>query len=204
MKIGLLGGAFDPVHNAHLFIAEAVRSAEGLERIVFLPMRSAHHRDAPRASVDERSTMLRLAIASNPAFALDLTDTDEHATGYTADLLPRLRAIYPDDELYFIAGTDSIVQGKWQRLDEIFAQLAGFFVVPRDGLGSDELDRALGTFPQHLRDKVRFVDLPMHTDSATSVRDRIEAGETVRYLVPEAVWRYITEHGLYVNGKTSI
>ncbi|MGH7716937.1 MAG: hypothetical protein ACREML_13190, partial [Vulcanimicrobiaceae bacterium] len=71
---------------------------------------------------------------------------------------------------------------------------------PRDNLGSDELDRALGTFPQHLRDKVRFVDLPMHTDSATSVRDRLEAGETVRYLVPESVWRYIIEHGIYMNG----
>lgn len=203
MRVGLFGGAFDPVHNAHLFIAEAVRSAEGLDRVVFLPIRAAHHRDAPRASVDDRATMLRLAIASNPAFALDLTDTDEHATGYTADLLPRLRTIYPDDDLYFIAGTDSLVQGKWQRLDEIFAQLAGFFVVPRDNLGSDELDLALGTFPEHLRVKVRFVELPMHTDSATSVRDRLESGDTVRYLVPETVWRYIMEHQLYVNGKVS-
>lgn len=144
--------------------------------------------------------MLRLAIASNPAFALDLTDTDEEATGYTADLLPRMRALYPDDELYFIAGSDSIVRGGWQRIDDVFAQLDGFLIVPRPEIERSELDVALAALPPQLRAKIHFIDLPLHMDSATTVRDRLEALETVRYLVPEAVWRYITERGLYTNG----
>jgi nicotinate-nucleotide adenylyltransferase len=201
MKIGLFGGAFDPVHNAHLFIAEAARAAEGLDRVVFLPIRSGHHRDALRGSVEHRATMLRLAIASNPAFALDLTDTDDQATGYTADLLPRMRRLYPNDELYFIAGSDSIVRGGWKRLDEIFQYLEGFLVAPRPDIERSELEGALSVVPAPVRHKVTFIDLPLHTDSATTVRDRLEAGNTVRYLVPEAVWRYIIEHGLYVNGK---
>ena len=200
MKIGLFGGAFDPVHNAHLFVAEAVRAAEHLDRVVFLPLRAGHHRNALRGSVEDRATMLRLAIASNPAFALDLTDTDEDATGYTADLLPRMRALYAGDELYFIAGSDSIVRGGWQRLDEIFAHLEGFLIVPRPEVDRGELDAALAAIPPQLRAKIHFIDLPLHMDSATTVRDRLEARETVRYLVPEAVWRYITERGLYKNG----
>ncbi|HEY1728494.1 MAG TPA: nicotinate (nicotinamide) nucleotide adenylyltransferase [Candidatus Baltobacteraceae bacterium] len=200
MKIGLFGGAFDPVHNAHLFVAEAVRAAERLDRVVFLPLRAGHHRNALRGSVEDRATMLRLAIASNPAFALDLTDTDEEATGYTADLLPRMRALYPDDELYFIAGSDSIVRGGWQRIDDVFAQLDGFLIVPRPEIERSELDVALAALPPQLRAKIHFIDLPLHMDSATTVRDRLEALETVRYLVPEAVWRYITERGLYTNG----
>lgn len=203
MRIGLFGGAFDPVHNAHLFVAEAVRAAENLDRVVFLPMRSGHHREALRGSVEDRATMLRLAIASNPAFALDLTDTDGGATGYTADLLPRMRSLYPDDELYFIAGSDSLVRGGWQRLEEIFAHLEGFLVVPRPEVERSEIEAALKTFPAHLRTKIRFIDLPLHMDSATTVRDRLEIGETVRYLVPEAVWRYIVEHGLYTNGAVA-
>jgi nicotinate-nucleotide adenylyltransferase len=203
MKIGLFGGTFDPVHNAHLFIAETVRDVAKLDRVVFLPVRSAHHREGPRASVDDRATMIRLAIAANPAFGLDLTDTDEKATGYTADLLPRMRALYPGDELYFIAGSDSVVHGNWQRVDEILSGLAGFLVAPRDDLGSDDLKAAFAGVPEHLRRKVRFIDLPLHTDSATTVRDRLEAGETVRYLVPEPVWRYIVEHKLYINGAVN-
>jgi|SRR5579872_3885379 len=203
MKIGLFGGAFDPVHNAHLFVAEAVRAAENLDRVVFLPLRAGHHRNALRGSVDDRATMLRLAIASNPAFSLDLTDTDEEATGYTADLLPRMRALYPDDELYFIAGSDSIVRGGWQRIDDVFAQLDGFLVVPRPEIERSELDIALAALPPQLRAKIHFIDLPLHMDSATTVRDRLETRETVRYLVPEAVWRYIVERGLYVNGTVS-
>jgi nicotinate-nucleotide adenylyltransferase len=201
MRIGLFGGAFDPVHNAHLFIAEAVRSAVGLDRVVFLPMRAGHHRDALSGSVEHRATMLRFAIASNPAFALDLTDTDEEATGYTADLLPRMRKLYPGDELYFIAGSDSLVRGGWQRLDEVFAHLEGFLVAPRPDVDRSELDDALHAIPKNFRSKIHFIELPLHTESATTVRDRLESGDTVRYLVPEAVWRYIIEQGLYVNGR---
>jgi len=201
VKIGLFGGAFDPVHNAHLFIADAIRDRESLDRIVFLPLRSAHHRQPPRASIEDRASMLRLAIAANPAFALDLLDTDDEATGYTADLVPRLRERYPGDELYFIAGSDSLVRSRWRRFDEILSVLDLFLVAPRNDLDSADLDAALGDLPPALRAKVQFVDVPQMTESATTVRDRLEAGESVRYLVPEPVWRYMLEHKLYRHAR---
>ena len=197
MKIALFGGAFDPVHNAHLFIAEALRTAEGLEQVVFLPTRAGPHREPPRASIDDRAAMVRLAIASNPAFALDLSDAGDEATGITADLLPRIRAKYPGDELFFIAGGDSLVRSRWQRFEEVLAPLAAFLVAPRGTVAATELDAALGDLPATLREKVRLIDLPQVGESATLVRERIEAGESVRYLVPEPVWRYIVEHRLY-------
>ena len=104
MKLGLFGGTFDPVHNAHLFVAEAARVELGLERMIFLPTRGSHYRSGPIASIDQRLAMLRGALAPNPHFALDESDLDETATGYTADLMPRLRARYRDDELTFVVG----------------------------------------------------------------------------------------------------
>lgn len=199
MRIGLFGGSFDPVHNAHLFIAEALRSSEGLDTVIFLPTRAGHHRHAPRAGIDDRTTMLRLALAANPAFALDLTDTDAESTGFTADLLPRLRAKYPDDELYFIVGGDSLVRSRWDRLDEILALLKGFLVAPRGEVTNSHLEAALIDVTPELRAKVRLIEMPRVSESATLVRERIEAGESVRYLVPEPVWRYIMEHRLYTG-----
>lgn len=199
MKIGLFGGSFDPVHNAHLFIAEALRNSESLDTVIFLPTRAGWHRHAPRASIEDRTTMLRIAIAANPAFALDLTDTDAESTGYTADLLPRMRARYSDDELYFIVGGDSLVHSRWNRLDEILALLDGFLVAPRGEVTNTHLEAALVDVPPELRAKVRLIEMPRVSESATLVRERIEAGDSVRYLVPEPVWRYIIEHRLYTG-----
>jgi nicotinate-nucleotide adenylyltransferase len=197
VKVGLFGGAFDPVHNAHLFIAEAVRAQCGLERVIFLPTLNAHHRESITASVDDRAQMLRLAIASNPAFALDLTDTTPEATGYTADLIPRLRARYPDERFTFIAGGDSLVRSPWRRLDEVLAQVDAFVVAPRGDSSVAQLDATLAPFAADLRAKVAMLDLPRFTESATIMRTRLAEGRTVRYLVPEPVWRFIEEHGLY-------
>jgi len=199
MKIGLFGGSFDPIHNAHLFIAEALRVAEDLDRVVFLPSRGGPHRAALSASVDDRAEMIRRAIAANPAFALDLTDASEGASGYTADLLPRLRPHFPGDELYFIAGGDSLVKTQWQRLDEILSMLSAFVIAPRGEVTLDDIEGALSALPATLRAKVRCHDLPRVSASATIVREQIEAGKSVRYLVPEPVWHYILERGLYLQ-----
>ena len=197
MKVGLFGGAFDPVHNAHLFIAEAVREQCGLARVVFLPTLNAHHRESITASVDDRAQMLRLAIASNPAFALDLTDTTGEATGYTADLIPRLRPRYPGERFTFIAGGDSLVRSPWRRLDEVLEAVDAFVIAPRGDSSVAQLDASLESFPPALRAKVTMLDLPRFTESATIMRTRLAEGGTIRYLVPEPVWRYIEEHRLY-------
>jgi nicotinate-nucleotide adenylyltransferase len=198
MALGVFGGAFDPVHNGHLFVAEAVREACGLERVLFVPTRNGRHRQTPLSATPlARTDMIRLAIAANVSFALDETDLDDAATGFTADLLPRLAARYPGEELIFIVGGDSLVHSRWERLEAILDCLAAFVIAPRGEVTQTELDAALADLAPERRAKVRYLDLPLVAESATLIRARLAEHKSVRYLVPEPVYRYIDENGLY-------
>jgi nicotinate-nucleotide adenylyltransferase len=202
MRLGIFGGSVDPVHNGHLFVAEAVREACALDRVLFVPTREGkHYRDgAMSASVGDRAQMLRLAIASNTAFALDESDLAPDASGYTADLLPRLHTRYPDAALTFVVGGDSLVRSRWQRLDEVIDAVEALVVAPRGDVTQADVDGALSGLTQARRAKVRMLDdLPLVDESATSIRARLRAQSSVRYLVPEPVYRYIAERGLYAR-----
>jgi nicotinate-nucleotide adenylyltransferase len=197
VNVGIFGGGFDPIHNGHLFVAEAVGEACGLDRVLFVPTRDGPHRTTPVATTRQRTDMVRLAIASNPAFAFDESDLADDSTGYTADLLPKLRARYPDDAFTFIVGGDSLVRARWNRLEAILAQLERFVIAPRGDVTAVELERALADVVPEMRAKFQFLDLPLVAESATLIRSRLAAHKSVRYLVPEPVYRYIAEHGLY-------
>jgi len=197
VKLGLFGGTFDPVHNAHLFVAEAARVELALERMIFLPTRGTHYRAAPIASIGQRLAMLRGAIASNPHFAIDETDLDEQATGYSADLMPRIRARYAADDLTFVAGGDSLVESPWQRFDAVLDNLERFAIAPRAERAPERVDAFLATLASRDRAKFTVLDLPALNGSATLVREQLARGGSIRYLVPEPVYRYIEEHGVY-------
>ncbi len=202
MRLGVFGGSFDPIHNGHLFVAEAVREACALDRVLFVPTREGkHYRDgAMSASVEDRARMIRLAIASNVAFALDESDLAPDASGYTADLLPRLQSRYPGAALTFVVGGDSLVRSQWQRLDEVVDAVEALVVAPRGDVTQPDVDGALASLTPERRAKVRMLgDLPLVDESATSIRARLRAHTSVRYLVPEPVYRYIAEHGLYAQ-----
>jgi nicotinate-nucleotide adenylyltransferase len=194
VKFGLFGGTFDPVHYAHLFIAEAARADLHLDRILFLPSRVAPHRRPPQASQEDRLRMLRMAIASNPSFAIDESGLAPEATGYTADLLPKVRAQHADDHLTFIVGGDSLLDSPWQRFDEVLAVVDAFAVAPRAEKRLDRLEPFLETLE---REKIVLLDLPSLAASATLVRSQIMRGSSIRYLVPDAVARHIAESNLY-------
>ena len=197
MGLGIFGGSFDPVHNGHLFVAEAVREACGLSRVLFVPTRAGSHRGPPLAPPDARADMIRLAIAANTAFAIDDSDLAEDATGFTADLLPRLATRYPGEELTFIVGGDSLVRSRWNRLEAILDALSAFVIAPRGDVTQSELDAALDDLAPDRRAKIRYLDLPLVAESATLIRARLAERRSVRYLVPEPVFRYINENGLY-------
>jgi nicotinate-nucleotide adenylyltransferase len=165
--------------------------------VLFVPTRAGHHRAAPLAAAAARADMIRLAIAANTAFALDDSDLADDATGFTADLLPRISARYPGEEFTFIVGGDSLVRSRWDRLEAVLDRLAAFVVAPRGQVTQGELEAALSDLAPNRRAKIRYLDLPLVAESATLIRSRLAERRSVRYLVPEPVFRYISENGLY-------
>lgn len=197
MKVGVFGGTFDPVHNAHLFVAESARIMERLDRVLFVPTNNQQYREKPQADAAHRCAMILGAIESNAAFELDDTDLRENGSGYTADLLPRLRRKYPSARLTFIIGADSLVNTNWVRFDEVLGALERFAIAPRPGVGGDALARVIAAVPPGLRERVTTLNLPEIPESATLVRSLIAQQRSIRYLVPEPVWKYIVAHRLY-------
>ncbi|MBV8198242.1 MAG: nicotinate (nicotinamide) nucleotide adenylyltransferase [Candidatus Eremiobacteraeota bacterium] len=197
MRLGVFGGTFDPIHNAHLFVAESARILEGLEGVLFVPTNRHHYRDKPQATAVDRCAMILGAIEGNPAFSLEEADLRDDASGYTADLLPKLAAKYPDAGFTFIIGADSLASTNWVRFDEVLQALERFAIAPRAGVQSDSLARVIAAVPPGLRERVSMLNLPEIPQSATLIRGLIAQGRTVRYLVPETVWRYITAQRLY-------
>ncbi|HUA08550.1 MAG TPA: nicotinate (nicotinamide) nucleotide adenylyltransferase [Candidatus Acidoferrales bacterium] len=198
MRIGIFGGTFDPVHNAHLFLAESARLLERLDRVLFVPTKEQkHYRNTAFADAQHRCAMIRGAIAGNEGFALDGSDLRDDATGYTADLLPLLREKFPEAAFTFIIGADSLASSPWERFDEVLEQLERFVIAPRIGVRPEALQRVIAAVPKKLRDRIATLNMPELTESATLVRTLLSQGRSVRYLVPEAVWEYIVAHRLY-------
>jgi nicotinate-nucleotide adenylyltransferase len=198
VRLGIFGGTFDPVHNAHLFLAESARLLEKLDRVLFVPTREKkHYRDDAQADAAHRCAMLLAAIEGNAGFALDETDLRDDATGYTADLIPLLQKKYPQARFTFIIGADSLANSTWERFDEVLEQLERFVIAPRIGVRPEALQRVIAAVPKELRDRIATLNMPELTESATLVRSLLSQGRSVRYLVPEAVWQYIVAHRLY-------
>ncbi len=197
MKLGIFGGTFDPIHNAHLFVAESARSLESLDRVLFIPTSNQQHRADAQVSAAHRCAMVLGAIANNRGFALDETDLRPGSSGLTADLVPLLRTKYPKAHLTFIIGADSLANSTWQRFDEVLEGLDRFVIAPRPGVRAEALQRVIAAVPKHLRERVATLNMPEIPESATLIRTLLSQGRSVRYLVPEPVWQYIVAHKLY-------
>ena len=205
--IGIMGGTFDPIHIGHLAIAEAAREALGLERIVFLPAGVPPHKPASVvASADDRLAMVGLAIAGNPAFEVSRIDVDRAGPSYTADSVALLAAAEraeghePDLVLIMSAETFAELPG-WHEPERLLDR-ARVAVVPRDGHPVPDPSWIAGHFPGRA-DRIAVLDGPRLGVSSTAIRDRVSAGRSIRYLVPEAVERYIADHGLYRSPSPS-
>lgn len=197
MRIGVFGGTFDPPHNIHLFVAESARLMERLDRVLFVPTSNVHYRSKPEAPPEHRCAMILGAIDANPHFALDDTDLRPDASGFTADLLPKIHAKYPGASLSFITGADSLASNAWVRFEEVLDSLDSFIIAPRAGVSQDSVTRVLAAVPPNLRSRVKTLPLPEMPESATLIRSLLSQGKSVRYLVPEPVWRYIVAQRLY-------
>jgi len=187
VAIGILGGTFDPVHNAHLAMARAALEHLGLEKVLFMPTGAPHYRKPAVASAEDRLAMLRLALAGEPRFAIDARELDPGHSGYTVDTLRALReALGPDVPIYFLLGADQLGRlDTWHRPDEV-RRLATLAAFERPG------------YPLSL-DEERIPMIPMQPMdvSASDIRRRAARGEDLSGLVPPAVANHIARRKLY-------
>ena len=198
MKIGVLGGTFDPVHLAHLAVAEAVKAELDLAEVIFVPAGQPWLKaNNYILAAEHRVQMVRLAIAGKPCFRLSTMEIDRPGPSYTVDTMAELRGqIGAEDELYFILGWDNLAElPRWREPARII-QLCYLVAVPRPGYCVPDLMKLEGDIPG-IAKRVIILDKPQMDISATEIRKRLSRGAPINDLVPEAVAEYIRRHGLY-------
>jgi nicotinate-nucleotide adenylyltransferase len=200
-SIGILGGTFDPIHLGHLAIAEEVREALGLERVLFVPTRLPVHKpDRPVSPAEDRVAMVALAIADNPAFALSRIEVDRDGPSYAVDTLEGLaaeaRAAGRVPDLTFILSAEAYAGlPTWHRPGRML-ELCRMAVVPRPGAAPVDLAAMARLVPGADRRTI-VLDGPRLDISGSTIRARVATGRSIRYLVPDAVVAYIGDHALY-------
>lgn len=189
-KIGLLGGTFDPVHLAHLHMAEVAKEECGLEEIWFVPAKSPPHKQGqPLTPAEHRLAMLRLAIEEVPYFKLCLVEFEREGPSYTIDTVIALQNRHPFDQFYFIIGEDMAASlDRWERIDQLLMRIT-FIVLTRPGVTK-------GDWAPWQERIIHVPMLPSHL-SSTLIRKRVQEGKSIRFLVPEKVYAYIAQHRLY-------
>ncbi|MDE3090928.1 MAG: nicotinate-nucleotide adenylyltransferase [Chloroflexota bacterium] len=199
LKLGVLGGTFDPPHNGHLVIAQEALTQLDLAQVIFAPTRQPPHKLGQEVTpIKQRLDMVRLAIAANPRFALSRVDVDRAGPTYTVDTIRLLRdGLGEDAEIYFIMGLDSFATIlAWHAPDQLI-RLCRLAVFNRPGFAVDLA--ALEARLPGVRERATLLPSPALDIAASDLQHRVRAGQSIKHLVPDAVAAYIMEHGLYLE-----
>ncbi|HOJ92300.1 MAG TPA: nicotinate-nucleotide adenylyltransferase [Dictyoglomaceae bacterium] len=193
-KLGILGGTFDPIHYGHLWFAEFARESFSLDKVFLIPNKMPPHRDVPNASPKQRYEMTLLAAIDNPYLEVLPIELEREGLSYTIDTLRELKKIYPNDELYLLLGKDAFCDFlKWKSPYEIL-EVAKIIVGNRK---EGDLNDSIKSFLEEYGNKIFFLDFPYFPISAREIRERVENGLSIKYLVPKLVEEYIIKNRLY-------
>ena len=187
MKIGILGGTFNPIHYGHLILGEQVAGKLKLDRVIFVPaFMPPHKSDKGIVAPEHRLKMLELAVVGNPHFTVSDIEIRRRGKSYTVDTLREIKKKYPKAALFFICGSDLVSEiPTWKNVGEIY-KMARFILAKRPGFGKRLSGRSF------LKIHVAQVDI-----SSSSIRSLVSRGSSIRYLTPDSVAQYIEKHNLY-------
>ncbi len=194
LKLGIMGGTFNPIHQGHLVTAEFIRDKFKLDEVLFVPSGKPPHKGNDEIALPEHRWMMTvLATASNEYFSVSSIEIEREGNSYTRDTILQLKQIYGEKtECYFITGADAIAEiSTWHKIEDL-PQMTKFIAVSRPGykLDTKKVDSRF--------QKCTFlVEVPALAISSTEIRKRIKKGQTIKYLLPEAVEKYIHKHSLY-------
>lgn len=199
MKIGLIGGTFDPAHKGHIAVAEEVHARLELDEVIFIPAaQTPLKEDYCTSAAEHRAEMVRLAIAGYPNFRLSTIEMNRPGPSYTVDTVSELRdLIGVDTEIFFIMGCDGLASFHLWKEPERLIQMCRLVAVPRPGCAVPDLDTLEKKVPGLSRNVI-ILDEPNVDISATDIRQRVAQGLSISYLVPGPVEEYIKKHGLYL------
>jgi nicotinate-nucleotide adenylyltransferase len=205
LRLGVMGGTFDPIHIGHLVTAEEARFQFGLDKVVFIPSAHPPHKTGEMQSpARERLRMVELAVEGNPALAVSDLEILRPGLSYTIDTLDELHRIHgAETVIYFITGADAILEIlTWKDPEELLMQ-GRFIAATRPGYPLHKLAEVLPEFNsagEEAMKRVYAMEIPALAISSTDIRQRVAQGRPFRYLVTGAVWKYIMERGLYRQG----
>lgn len=200
--MGLMGGTFNPIHYGHLVAAEAARDAFDLDQVIFVPSGQPPHKSGFFvADPEHRYLMTFLAIVSNQRFEISRVEIDRSGPSYTSDTLAHFHALDPTVAWYFITGADAILDiVSWHNTGGIF-RYAHFIAASRPGYSLKKIEamrRQLGDEPIA---RIHPLEVPALAISSSQIRERLKAGLSIKYLVPEAVEHYIAKNDVYAALK---
>lgn len=197
MKLGIMGGAFDPIHNAHLHIAQAARRALGLERVLFIPLGDPPHKPSLKAGALDRLAMTRLAVDQFAWAEVSAMEMRRKGRTYSVDTLSELRKSRAQDDLFYIVGADALRDlPQWKDAARAMT-MCEVAAVTRGGEDAGALERYALAAKQSVGARVHIIHAPPIEISSTMVRNLCAAGEPVDQLVPAGVAAYIRERRLY-------
>jgi nicotinate-nucleotide adenylyltransferase len=201
LRVGILGGAFNPPHIGHLVCAQEALTQLQLDRVVFMPTGVPPHRELENdPGAEARLEMAELAVAGDERFSVSRMELDRSGPSYTADTLEQLAAESPDDELFLILGGDQAATlASWHEPEKVLAR-ATVVVFERVHWGRNAIGIKIGRLPGAQR--VRYLDMPLIQVSSSAIRRRVRESRPIRYLVPDKVVDYISSHALYGAGRT--
>lgn len=199
IKLGIFGGAFNPIHNGHLALARNYQQALNLDKVLFIPTAVPPHKTSQHlALAEDRLCMTRLAVEDCPAFQVSDIEFNRQGKSYTYDTLCEIKSIYPDSQLYLIIGADQFLTFHcWYKYREILDMVT----VCTSARESEEEKQILSSYAEsisEMKDKYFISNQPVLKLSSSEIRDKIKNGQDISTLVPKKVCDYILEKGLYI------
>ena len=199
MRIGIMGGTFDPIHLGHLATAESVREIFNLNEVIFIPSaRPPHKTDKQVTAAAHRLAMTILATRSNPKFSVSATEILREGLSYTIDTIDELHKKFGETaELFFMVGADMLADlSHWYHAKEL-VEKCKFVATTRQGSTAD-IEEVEKFFGAERMKNINLITTPGLEISSTDIREKVKAGKSIKYLVPEKVEEYIKDEGLYL------
>ena len=200
MKIGIMGGTFDPIHNGHLHLAQTALTQFDLDQIWFMPNGNPPHKKSEtiKSTAEDRMKMTSLAIAPFPEFVLQPYEALRAEVSCSYQTMEHFSKIYPDDEFYFIIGADSLMAIEtWVHPERIFPTCTILATYRNEVKTKEEMNRQIQYLSEKYHAKIRLLETPLMPVSSHELRASLQSGDSVSEYMPAAVCSYIKQHHLY-------